>query len=97
PPIGLPLEPAEDRNGAEAVGRRAAEIVRQPEIDFAPLTLTGAAEQLIVNFVRHAQAGSADRMSEALQPAVDLAGQLATAVVFAVENIERRAALVGQA
>ena len=61
------------------------------------LALAGAPEQLQIDLVGHAQAGGADRMAEALQAAVDLAGNGAVAVVSAVEHVVRRPADVGEA
>ena len=53
----------------------------------------GATLQLQIHLVDHADARSADRMAEALQAAVDLAGDLAVAVVEAVEHVLHGAAL----
>ncbi len=62
----------------------------------AKLALARAPEQLQVDLVRHAQAAGADRMAEALETAVDLAGDGAVPVVAAIEYIVRRPADVGQ-
>jgi hypothetical protein len=53
----------------------------------AALTGSRAAEQLQIVLVDHPDAGSADRMAEALEAAVDLAGQGAVSIEEAVEHV----------
>ncbi len=67
----------------------------QAKIDVLQLPRPGPAEQLRVNLIGHAQAGRANRMTEAFQAAIDLRRQAAGAVEIAVKNIERRAAAFG--
>src|SRR3546814_1098157 len=66
------VEAAEDRDRRDAVERRAAEIVRQPEIDLRELPIAGAAAKLVIDLIGHAQARGAHRMAEAFEPAVGL-------------------------
>jgi len=51
--------------------------VRHADLRVLELAGAGTALQLQVHLVEHAQARRADRMTEALQAAVDLAGDLA--------------------
>src|SRR5256714_10697263 len=79
---------ADDGDGADVALGEAAEIVGEAEHGLLlPLALAGAALHLQVHFVDHAQARSADRVAEALEAAVDLAGHLAVRVVEAVEHV----------
>src|SRR3546814_8521978 len=91
------VEAAEDRDRRDAVERRAAEIVRQPEIDLRELPIAGAAAKLVIDLIGHAQARGAHRMAEAFEPAVGLARDSAAEIIFAVENVKSRAARIRQA
>ncbi|MNP83033.1 hypothetical protein D3C76_1818510 [compost metagenome] len=48
------------------------------------LAITCSFEQLVIDLVRHTQTGGRDRMTEAFQAAINLAGEAAIAVVEAV-------------
>src|SRR5215212_8519649 len=78
---------ADDGDARDVLARRAAEIVGHADARILELARPRLALQLQVHLVEHAQARSADRMAEALQPAVDLAGDLAVGVVEAVEHV----------
>ena len=54
--------------------------------------LAGAAEKLKVVLVDHPKPGGADRVAEAFQPAVDLAGDRAVGVELPVKHVGHRAA-----
>src|SRR5271163_2703768 len=81
------VQASEDRNRGDTVERRAAEIVRQAEIDLAELPLAGAPQQLGIDLERHAQARGADGMAEALQPAIDLTRLRAVAIEAPFANL----------
>src|SRR5262245_33634327 len=81
------LEAADDGDARDVLARRAAEIVRHADLRVLELAGAGAALELQVHLVEHAQARGADRMAEALQAAVDLAGDRAIGVVEAVEHV----------
>src|SRR5690606_26952676 len=86
----------DDRYRADVEMRQAAEIVGQAERRrLLPLALAGTALHLQIELVEHAQAGGTDRMAEAFQPAVDLAGQAAVAVVETVHDVAPRLTLAG--
>src|SRR6188474_3036729 len=85
--VGLLLEAADDGHARHVLARRAAEVVGHADARVLELAGAGAALELQVHLVEHAQARRADRMAEALQAAVDLAGDLAVGVVEAVEDI----------
>ena len=96
PAANAVFQTAEDRDGGDAVERRAAEIVRQSEIHAGQLAFAGASQQLRVDLIGHAQARGADGVTETFQTAVDLARLRAVAVVAAGEDVGRRAALIGK-
>src|SRR6266853_774350 len=81
------LVAADDGHAGHVLARRAAQIVGHADARILQLAGAGAALELQVHLVEHAQAGGADRMAEAFQPAVDLAGDLAVGVVEAVEHV----------
>ena len=65
----------DDGYGTNVLVRVAAEVVRQPAVDLPQLAFTGAAVDLQVDLVHHAQARSANRVTETLESAVGLARQ----------------------
>src|SRR5579863_5253094 len=71
---------AQDRDGGHTQIRDTPQVVRQSETDILQLTLARPAEQLVINLIHHAQARGADRMTEAFESAIDLAGDLAAAI-----------------
>src|SRR5690242_5790196 len=74
--------------------REAAEIVGEAEDRrLLPLALAGAALHLQIELVEHAQARGADRMAEAFEAAIDLAGERAAGIEDAVHDVPDRAAL----
>src|SRR5436190_17116350 len=81
------LVAADDGDAGHVLARRAAEVVGHADARVFELAGAGAALELQVHLVEHAQARGADRMAEALQAAVDLAGDLAVGVVEAVEHV----------
>src|SRR5580698_845138 len=81
------LVAADDGHAGHVLARGAAQIVGHADARVLQLTGAGAALELQVHLVQHAQARGADRMAEAFQPAVDLAGDLAVGVVEAVQNV----------
>src|SRR5882724_5454292 len=80
------VQSSEDRYGGDAVVRRPAEIVREAEIDPRKLPLPGPEAQLRVDLVGHAQPRRADRVAKALEAAIELSRDAATAVEPPVEN-----------
>src|SRR3546814_10291466 len=54
---------------------------------FLALAFASTAEQLKVIFVDHANARGADRVTEALQPSIDLARDRAIGIEAAIQNI----------
>src|SRR5690606_33253646 len=84
----LRIGEADDRDRADILVRHAAEVMRQRKRRRrAALAFAGAAEQLQVVLVDHAQPRRADRMAEAFEAAVDLAGDLAVGIEEAVEHV----------
>src|SRR5262249_7203051 len=81
------LEAADDGDARQFLARRAAEIVGHADPGILELARAGPTLELQVHLVQHAQARGADRMAETLQPAVDLARDLAVGVVEAVEHV----------
>src|SRR5215467_12774020 len=81
------LEAADDGHARHVLARRAAEIVGHADPGILELARAGPALELQIHLVEHAQARGADRMAGALQPAVDLARDLAVGVVEAVEHV----------
>src|SRR5262245_33834764 len=59
-----PLLHADDRDEAHAATRRAAEVMREPELRILDLSRTGFAAQLEPHLVHHAEPAGADRMPE---------------------------------
>src|SRR5262245_43577186 len=87
---------ADDGNGSDVALWKAAEVVGQAEHGLLrPLPLAGAALHLQVHFVDHPQPGGADRVAEALEATIDLAGNFAVGVIKGVEHILDGAALGG--
>src|SRR5262245_13522741 len=77
-----------DRHGRDILVRHAAEIVAERKAwRRRSLSRARAAEQLKVILVDHPDAGCADRMAEAFEAAVDLAGHLSVGVEEAVEHV----------
>src|SRR5262245_47431426 len=76
-------EAPDDRHRRDVLAGEAAEVVRQPEHGIAELPCAGVAPELEVHLVEHPQPGRADRVTEALEPPVDLAGHLAGGIVEA--------------
>src|SRR5213593_4755304 len=62
--------PADDGDQAYAVPRQPPQIVRQPDLGVLDLSVPRLAAELEPHLVHHPQPARADRMSEALQPAV---------------------------
>src|SRR5215471_2980779 len=81
------LEAADDGHARHVLARRAAEIVGHGDLGVLELAGAGAALELQVHLVEHPEARGADRMAEAFQAAVDLAGNLAVRIVEAVEHV----------
>src|SRR5450755_402465 len=81
------LVAADDGHAGHVLARGAAQIVGHADARVLQLTRAGAALELQVHLVEHAQARGADRMAEAFQPTVDLAGDLAVGIVEAVEHV----------
>src|SRR5690242_4590731 len=78
---------ADDGDARHVLARRAAEIVGHADLRVLELARAGPALELQVHLVEHAQARGTDRMAEALEAAVDLAGDLAVGIVEAVEHV----------
>src|SRR6185437_8818287 len=76
--------------------RAAAEVVDEAEPRIAQLARAGAAVELQIDLIQHADAAGADRVAKTFQAAVDLAGKTTFGVESAVEDIANRAAFVGQ-
>src|SRR5258705_3951029 len=85
---------ADNRDGSDIAMGETTKVVRQAKHRLVlALALAGAAVHLQVHLIDHAQAGSADRMAETFQAAVDLAGDLPVRIVKSVEHILDGAAL----
>src|SRR5271163_4598222 len=91
------VQAPEYRDCGDAVEGGAAEIVREAEIDLAELALARAPQQLRIDLERHAQARRANGMTEALQPAIDLARLRAVAIEPPIADLEGSTALVREA
>jgi len=92
---------AQDRHARNIAIWNAAQIVRESKCrtvsrSTAQLPFPRATQQLQVNFIRHAQAGGTDRMTETFQAAVNLTGDRTVAIVATIEHIVRRASHIGQ-
>src|ERR1700730_6239205 len=74
-------------DGSHAQVGDAHQGVRKSETDIGQLRLACPPQQLVIYFIRHAQARSGDRMTETFEPAVDLAGKLAIAIVEPIQNV----------
>src|SRR6185436_7690314 len=83
---------ADDRHEAHAPPRRAAEVVRQPELRAVYLPRPGLAAELEPHLVHHAEAARSDGMAEALEPAVGVDRLRTLAVETAVEHVLPRGA-----
>src|SRR5260370_16042292 len=81
------LVAADDGHAGHVLARRAAQVVGHADARVLQLAGAGAALELQVHLVEHAQTRGADRMAEAFQAAVDLAGDLAVGVVEAVQDV----------
>src|SRR5689334_11738675 len=71
---------ADDGDRTDVLRRLAAEVVGQAHGGLAQLARTRPALQLQVHLVEHADAAGADRVAEALEATVDLAGDLAVGI-----------------
>src|SRR5262249_6339223 len=79
---------ADDGDGGDIALGKTTEIVGQTKHRLlGPLALAGAALHLKVHLVDHAQPRGADRVAEALEPAVDLTGNPAIGIIKAVEHV----------
>src|SRR5690606_31152612 len=78
---------AHDRDRRHVLVRKAAQVVGQTIARVVELTGSGTAEDLAVHLVQHAQTRGADRVSEALQAAIDLTRDLTVGVVEAVQHV----------
>ena len=76
-----------DRHEAHAASRRAAQVVREPELRVLDLPRARLAAQLEPHLVHHAEPARADRVAEALEPAVGIHRLRAVAVEAAVEHV----------
>src|SRR5262245_35424396 len=65
-----PSSHSHDRHETHATARRAPQVVRQPELRVGDLAGPCLAAQLEPHLVHHAEPAGADRMAEALEPAV---------------------------
>src|SRR5262249_23239535 len=95
-PRRLPAFGAEDGDRAHERARLPAEVVRErlrPPV--LHLALTSFAAQLEPRLEDHPQARRADRMAEALQPAVGVHRQVAVEVEAPVEHVLPRLAALG--
>src|SRR5205085_10716637 len=85
---------ADDGDRADVLVREAAEVVHEAARRLLlPLPRPGAALQLQIDLVDHAQPRGADRMPEAFEPAVDLTRDFSVGVEEPVHHVARRAAL----
>src|SRR3954469_18169284 len=91
-PTGLVALTAENSHAGDVAGRRSPEIVGQSQADIGALTIACAPLKLQVHLISHAQPGRADRVAEALEPAVDLAGDFAAGVEETIEHVLDRPA-----
>src|SRR5215469_15157072 len=78
------------RHEGDALAGRAAQVVGEGQLaaagDAGDLALAGLAAELEPRLEEHAQAGGADRVTEGLEPAVRIHGQLALEVEGPVEH-----------
>src|ERR1700678_200207 len=83
-------------DGRHAQVRNTPQVVRQSETDICQLTLPCPPEQLVIDFIHHAQARRGDRMTEAFEAAIDLAREPAIAIVESIQNVAHGPPLVRQ-
>src|SRR5690349_11892155 len=74
---GSTAKQPQDGDAADIVVGETAEIVGQRAFRPNELAIARAAEQLVIPLIHHAQARRADRVAEAFQPAIDIAGHFA--------------------
>ena len=86
---------AHDGDGRDVLMREATQIVRHADRRIVELTITSTAEDLIIHFIKHTKAGSANRVTEAFEAAVNLTGYLAVGVIKPVEHILPGLAFLG--
>jgi len=73
---------------------KASQVMGQAKMRaLGSLAIAGAAEHLQIQFIDHAEPGGADRMTEALEPAIDLTRHRAVSIVKSIEYIPDGAAL----
>src|SRR5690606_23297170 len=82
---------AENGNSRDAEIGHPAQVMRQANARIGQLPLAGSPLQLVIDLIGHAQARGCNRMAEAFEPAVDLAGQAAIPVEKAIEDVMHRA------
>ena len=93
---GSNLIQPEDGDTRHIPVRDSTEVVTQADGWRTDLSSAGPAQQLCVDFIRHAQAGCAHRMTEALEAAIGLARNGTITVITAIQNVGRCAPGSGQ-